>query len=421
MEAKKSSTQTENSRYSHLVVIAILLGAFLRLWNISSHTEFLGDQGSTFVTIYEAWQQKKWLLVGPQMSTGYFPGPAYYYLIAPFLIFFGFQILVGPYIFVFLGLLTSIYLYLGVKSLWGDQAGVIAATFYSVFPFFVLWDQRMWNPTAIPFFLSILFFTVVKGKRQTIQKSLLQGGIVSILFQLHPTTIIVSLPLICFSLWRSTMLTFFVFLLGCIVPLMPLLFYEQYHSYANIRVLLSSILHPNGQISVHYLIGILLLLVIVSSVLFQKVLAKISSGVFYVVFCLFCLGCIGYWLRMPKVNDIARIEEVLHFLHNETKGNRFSFTLYGSRSFSDYHYRWYFLKNNIPVISLRKKSEKDLFVVCEKAVCPTLPELSEVASFTSMCDEKFCIGPYPEIRLTEYTILSKKQLQYSSVYHYQKR
>ena len=73
-------------RTAAIVSICVLAG-FLRLYGIGDHAEFLADQGSAGVVIYDWYKSGEIPLVGPTTSTGQRPGPAYYYLIAlPFIL-----------------------------------------------------------------------------------------------------------------------------------------------------------------------------------------------------------------------------------------------------------------------------------------------------------------------------------------------
>ena len=81
------------------IIILLIIAVALRLWNLTAGTEFLGDQGRTFLHVLSAWESKTIPLLGPTVLSGQHLGPVYYFLIAPFLIGSGFQFVWGVLFF----------------------------------------------------------------------------------------------------------------------------------------------------------------------------------------------------------------------------------------------------------------------------------------------------------------------------------
>jgi hypothetical protein len=66
-----------------LLIFILVIGVLCRFYRLEEKTEFLADQGSALSVVSEAWQTKQFPLLGPRTSLGFYPGPAYYYLILP--------------------------------------------------------------------------------------------------------------------------------------------------------------------------------------------------------------------------------------------------------------------------------------------------------------------------------------------------
>src|SRR5690348_469854 len=89
-----------------LLVGILFLAAFLRLYRISDYMTFLGDEGRD-VLVAKGILEGHFTLLGPRSSAGdFFMGPAYYYMITPFLWLFQYDP-VGPAVMVALiGIVT---------------------------------------------------------------------------------------------------------------------------------------------------------------------------------------------------------------------------------------------------------------------------------------------------------------------------
>ena len=98
-----------------LLLGIVCLAAVLRLHNIGSRTEFLGDQGRTGLVIYEWFSSGRIPLAGPTVLTGEHLGPFFYYLMAIPFTLFGFDPIV-PAVFIALLGVASVYLVIRISA-----------------------------------------------------------------------------------------------------------------------------------------------------------------------------------------------------------------------------------------------------------------------------------------------------------------
>lgn len=240
-----------------ILIGILLLAAFFRLWRIEVLTEFLGDQGSAGVIIYEAWKEHTLPLAGPTISTGQRPGPFYYYLIAPPLLLTGFNPLAPAVWTALLGVLGVALLYIVGQRLYSPGIGATLAFLYAVSPQVIKYARNNWNPTTIPVFILLLIFSMVKIREDKDERyALLLGASAGVLMQLHYSNIFTVLVSVLFLIVSgrtsrkektrgSTFHRYIFFSGGFLLVLAPFLVYEVQNGFKDIRELLLIALLPN--------------------------------------------------------------------------------------------------------------------------------------------------------------------------------
>lgn len=146
------------------LLIPLIVGAYLRLWKIRDYMTFLGDEGRDVLVV------KKFILdgdvpfIGPTASVGgFFLGPLYYYLMAPFLWLFRLDP-VGPAVMVAVFGVATIYLLFRMgKEFYGTFAGFTAAILYALSPLVVAHSRSSWNPNVVPFFALLYIYSLYKA------------------------------------------------------------------------------------------------------------------------------------------------------------------------------------------------------------------------------------------------------------------
>ncbi len=228
-----------------LLLGIVCLAAVLRLHNIGSRTEFLGDQGRTGLVIYEWFSSGRIPLAGPTVLTGEHLGPFFYYLMAIPFTLFGFDPIV-PAVFIALLGVASVYLVIRISArLFGIIPGLLVGAIWAVSPLLVRQDRILWEPNLIPFFaLLYIFFLVLLWDRPRWSVWLGTGLVVGALVQLHyPNILFIPLTGLYWLMYprfgRSGRLREFLVALlfltsGFILILLPFLFYELSHGFADI-------------------------------------------------------------------------------------------------------------------------------------------------------------------------------------------
>lgn len=120
-------------------------------------------------------------------------------------------------------------------------------------------------------------------------------------------------------------------------------------------------------------------------------------------------------------NDIARAQSMIARMLSLTKNESFSFTLSSSRSFSDLHYRYFFLTNRIKPVPIMDMSYPNLFLICEKAPCASPKEMKRKDSVPVLCYEEYCSGPYPMVDLRSWQFATSSSVFDGRIYMYRRK
>lgn len=231
-----------------LLVFVIIAAAFLRLYDISSYMEFLGDEGRDVIVARNILHGQLTLL-GPRSSAGdFYMGPFYYYLITPFLWIFNYDP-VGPAVMVALfGVATVFLVYFVGKKFFGYLAGIIAAGLYAVSPLVLSYSHSSWNPDILPFFSLLLVYTIYLSsiKSKNTKYLLLSGIILGICLQLHYLSLFLAVIIFVYLLFvngfkfsRNSVVHFLkqygLILSGAIFSLLPFILFEFRHDFLNSR------------------------------------------------------------------------------------------------------------------------------------------------------------------------------------------
>ena len=141
------------------IVIILIIASVLRLWNLPSTMQFLGDQGRDALIAKRILIDHRPVLIGPVTSTGnMYLGPLYYYFMVPFLAI-TYPSPLGPaYAVALCGILAVFLTYYLGQEIVGKRAAIIAALFFAISAVAVNFSRFSWNPNLAPLFSIILIW-----------------------------------------------------------------------------------------------------------------------------------------------------------------------------------------------------------------------------------------------------------------------
>jgi len=476
-------------RNRYAIVFILLAAAFFRLYRITEFTEFLGDQGSAGMVIYQSLQEKTVPLAGPVISTGQRPGPFFYYLSALPLVLFRFNPIAPAVFMALIGMCTVYLLYLLASKLFTPAVAAGIAFLYALSPPIVVQDRTWWNPTTIPFLVLLLLIAMHKvASEKKYEYFLLVGITTGLAVQLHYTALFHVISGFIFTVFmivtslrtdriRRIGLWSLVGVLGFIFVLSPFLYYESARSYKDLKDLILLVLYPDparlpgvtvpvwqmwSDVIVRVfvriaalptvIVGILAAASLVHALLNRKKWLMLISlwflfGIAFVglykgtlfdhylyfllpfPFLLFGGMLVSFEKRIPRVflygfivcltvfdlaalvrsgkvfNDIQRTQMATGEIIRQAADHRFAFALISSRSFSDLHYRYYFLMQQEEPEALADGVYDTLFLVCETEICPTPYVLAQQNAVSVVCYDYYCEWNYPNLDMTQWRFI----------------
>jgi 4-amino-4-deoxy-L-arabinose transferase-like glycosyltransferase len=228
-----------------LLIIAVLAVAiFFRFWGLRDSVVFLGDEGRDMIVMRNIFVERNIPFLGPTASVGgFYLGPIYYWMAAPFLLVAGFDP-VGPAVMVALfGVATVFVLYKFLKEAVGTYPALCASLLYASAPLVVRYSRSSWNPNPLPFFsLLLMYFLFLGLKSNRLRHFLGAGACFGVAVQLHYLAVLL-VPLFVIVIaanshiknWPKIILAG---LTGFLITFAPFLLFEAFHNFPNFRTIL---------------------------------------------------------------------------------------------------------------------------------------------------------------------------------------
>jgi len=227
-----------------LLVVVIILAVFFRFWRIRDYAVFLGDEGRDMITMRQIFTEGHLPFLGPTASVGgFYLGPIYYWMAAPFLLLWRFDPVGPAYMVAALGVATVFLLYKILRETVGFWPAILTSSLYSVSPLIVRYSRSSWNPNPLPFFsLLMIYFLYLAVTRNRFIYFLLSGACFGIVIQLHylaAILIVIYFAIVVLTVnFRKWPLLFLNFLLGFIITFSPFLTFEIRHNFPNFKTIL---------------------------------------------------------------------------------------------------------------------------------------------------------------------------------------
>jgi len=148
-----------SKKAAFLFLLILILFSFLRFYQLPQRTIFNWDQER------DAFEVQKILsgdpsLIGPRVlgPQGFFLGPYFYYLLAPFYFLTGGHPQAIVYFLIILNLVFFLAAYLIVKKIWGEKTALIFLFLWTINPAAI--ETVAWNPALIPLMIVLIWFTL---------------------------------------------------------------------------------------------------------------------------------------------------------------------------------------------------------------------------------------------------------------------
>lgn len=243
----ESQTQTGSHKLKpelFLLAAVLIVTIFFRFWQIRDYVVFLGDEGRDMIVMRNMLVEKRPTFLGPTASVGgFYLGPIYYWMAAPFLLVSRFDPVGPAYLVAILGVTTVFLLYKFLKEAVGFWPAILASSLYATAPLIVRYSRSSWNPNPLPFFaLLLVYFLYLGVKRQKFIYFLLAGAAFGVCVQLHYlATILLTIAGLIVGLntnWHKWFLIFLVSTAGFLITFAPFLLFEIKNGFPNFQTIL---------------------------------------------------------------------------------------------------------------------------------------------------------------------------------------
>jgi len=224
------------SKWNFMFLLVFVLGIFLRFYRLPENIVFTGEIGHNYLAIKNFVQNKQIPLVGPPTSHPWlYFGPLFYWILAPFLILFKYNPIVGSYFFAVLGSLLLLINFMVVRKVFNNLIAVLSSLFLAVSPSFVelTRQSRFFSLVVLlfyPFYLSLLKLRLFW-----------MGLIFGLMMNFHLSVLILLPAVLIFLYMKKSKLRsrdFYNGLLGFLVPNIPFLIYDAKDGFLMTRKLI---------------------------------------------------------------------------------------------------------------------------------------------------------------------------------------
>ncbi len=228
--------------------IILFVAAVLRFWRLEELTTFGGDQGYDFL-IVKAITEGKFTLLGPKIGPynnigNLYLGPAYYYLLAPWLILFKLDPL-GPAIFTVLAsLVTILLIYIIAAKYLSKNIAILASSLYGLDALLIEQSRATSNPHLIPLFASISIYSYLKtieDKAKSFFWPVMAGVSIGIAFQLHYLAFSLFLTYAIFTFISKKFKALSFAVVGFMLSLSGEIFFEVRHGFFITNIFLAQL------------------------------------------------------------------------------------------------------------------------------------------------------------------------------------
>ncbi len=179
-------------RKAWIIVLLIFFAlVFFRFYQLEARTEFRWDQVDNAWAVKDILVDHKLPLVGMQakQNSGFFIGPAYYYLITPFYAFFNLDPIAATVIAGISSIMTFFTIFYITKKLFSLPIAIIAIFLYT-FSFEVIFaDRYQWPINLIPATSLVIFYALYNSLLGKVKYLLLLGMALGFSFSLNFTSI----------------------------------------------------------------------------------------------------------------------------------------------------------------------------------------------------------------------------------------
>ena len=286
-----------------LFIAVLLVSAYFSLYHLERIYSIGSDQQRDAFVMWDLLRNGKLTLIGPRVVglAGFFLGPLWYYLLAPFYFLSRLDPIAAAWFGAFIGVSTTAVSFVLVKKITDTKTAMITSLFWATYS-----GRIVWNPMLVPmitFLLVYFLFKISKGEKKYVIWTLLLFGLS---IQIHFQALFFAIPIaavLLYSYRKSRAIKETVIgALALAATFAPLALFDIRHDFLNTKSFLAffsgskTALHLSGAFSVF----------IKEIASFLPMPIEVHTS-FYIAILLFCL----FGLLIGKMEKIIKITLIL--------------------------------------------------------------------------------------------------------------
>ncbi len=163
LKALGTETILRVDKYIAIIFLLMILGLYLRLFNIENAMSFIGDQGWYYLSARDMVLKGDIPLVGIASSHPWLhQGALWTYMLAPVLWLSNFHPISGAYLTIFIGMISFFGIYKLGSVMFSKTVGVIAAALFATSPLVIFSDRMPYHTSPLPLFVIIALYCLYK-------------------------------------------------------------------------------------------------------------------------------------------------------------------------------------------------------------------------------------------------------------------
>ena len=239
---------TKILKNNFLFFLILILAAILRFYRLSEMAFFDFDQEYAANFAYDVLRKFPIQMIGQGLSVqGLFMGPWYFYFLVPFYAVCSLHPLGGAIGSVILGLITVLAYYYFGNKLFSRPAGLIAAFFQAVLFRNLVGDWSITPAFSCGLAVIITWYCLYKYWQGETKHLPLLGFIFGLFTSFHPILFPFYLVFLILFVFKHIFPSFKIFLLtivAFIFPLVPLIAFEYFHRFTEVKLLVEMFTAP---------------------------------------------------------------------------------------------------------------------------------------------------------------------------------
>jgi 4-amino-4-deoxy-L-arabinose transferase-like glycosyltransferase len=215
-------------RREHVYLIIIFASSLLLRTSFIGLTEFKSDE------VFWCWRAWEWInggelpLRGDASWLNIYVGPFPIYLTTIAFLIFNPSPESGIFMVAWSNTITILFAYLTGRDMFNQKVGILSALLVGFSPWAIIFSRKIWNPSYLPFTLSIVIWSFYKSsKSKKSFYSLLGGFALGASVQFHLTAFAIIPVILIFVLYnRSKAYNILIAVLGVLASLFPMIIFD---------------------------------------------------------------------------------------------------------------------------------------------------------------------------------------------------